>query len=99
MVVTLPTNGRNQASEGSIVVPIQSRQIRGTFRTLKSKAARVLIEMVRGDDPDVVERSWPMRLAASETSQSVTLGLNDGDFENRRFPPLIFNAQWAAVHD
>lgn len=99
IAVSLPTSGRNQRAEGSIVLPIQSRQVRGIFRTLTGKPATVRIEMVRGSDTDVVEDTWVMRLAATETGQNVVLGLNDGDFEDRQFPPLVFDGRWQAVHD
>lgn len=97
--VSLPTSGRNQRAEGSIVLPIQSRQVRGIFRTLTGKPATVKIEMVRGSDMDIVEDVWVMRLAATETGQNVVLSLNDGDFEDRQFPPLVFDGRWQAVHD
>lgn len=99
VTITLPSNGRNERAEGSIVLPIQSRQVRGIFRTLTGKPATVRIEMVRGSDTDIVEETWVMRLAATETGQNVVLALNDGDFESRQFPPLIFDGRWQAVHD
>lgn len=99
--VRFPTGGRNQISEAVLTLPLQSRRIRGTYRNLPEPRPVVTLEIVQGDDPDTLaDDPRIMRMVSDQTGGGVMMIiLDDGDFERNRFPPLIFDGRWAAVHD
>lgn len=98
--VRLPTNGRNQSAEGQISLPIQSRRVRGTYRSLTKTRPTVLIQMCYGDDPDRIVMEWSMRMGVGQTANGVlTAALDDGEFESYEFPPLNFDGRFPGVHD